>query len=76
MVTSLSGHDSTIKVGFSVFDQLSYSDASLPFSNILSAQGFRDLFVEADGLFGYGEQDLWSTECHWCPVPYNFLSGI
>lgn len=61
MVTSLSGHDKRIKVGFSVFDQISYSDASLPFSNILSSQGFRDLFVEEEGLFGYGEQDLWST---------------
>ena len=61
MVTMLSGHDSRIKVGFSVFDQISYSDRSLPFSNILSARGFRDLFAEAEGLFGYGEQDLWST---------------
>ena len=61
MVTSLSRHVDTSKVGFSVFDQISYSDRSLPFGNILSARRFRDLFAEEDGFFGYGEHDLWNT---------------
>jgi len=44
-----------------VFDQLSYSDNSLPFGNVLSAKRVREMFAERDALFGYGENDLWNT---------------
>ncbi len=47
--------------GFSVFDQLSYSDHSLPFGHVLSADRVRERFAERDALFGYGENDLWNT---------------
>jgi len=49
------------RVGFSVFDQLSYSDPSLPFGHVLSADRVRERFIESDALFGYGENDLWTT---------------
>ncbi len=61
MVTSLSEKDCNINVGFSVFDQLSYSDSSVPFGNILSADCIREIFADSDVLFGYGEDDLWNT---------------
>lgn len=61
MVTSVSRQVDTSKVGFSVFDQISYSDRLLPFGNILSARRLRDIFAEEDGFFGYGEHDLWNT---------------
>ncbi len=61
MVTSLSEIVCDIKVGFSVFDQLSYSDGTLPFGNVLSADRIRDIFADSDVLFGYGENDLWNT---------------
>lgn len=48
-------------VGFSVFDQLSYSDHSLPFGNVLSADRVRERFADRDALFGYGENDCWNT---------------
>jgi len=61
MVTSLSQYVNNVKVGFSVFDQLSYSDSSLPFGNVLSADRIRDIFADDDVLFGFGENDLWNT---------------
>ena len=61
MATSVSPYVSNINIGFSVFDQLSYSDNSLPFGNVLSADRIRDIFADSDVLFGYGENDLWNT---------------
>ena len=48
-------------IGFSVFDQLSYADRSLPFGNVLSADRIREIFAEQNVLFGYGDNDLWNT---------------
>ncbi len=61
MVTSVSPYVSNINNGFSVFDRISYSANSLPFGNVLSADRIRDIFADSDVLFGYGENDLWST---------------
>lgn len=61
MGTTISQYVHTSKVGFSVFDQISYSDNTLPFGNILSAKRLRELFAEEDGFFGYGEHDCWNT---------------
>ncbi|MBL7189860.1 MAG: hypothetical protein ISS70_26320 [Phycisphaerae bacterium] len=61
MVTSLSQSAKNVSIGFSVFDQLSYSDGSLPFGNVLSADHVREMFADIDVLFGYGENDLWNT---------------
>jgi len=61
MVTSLLQSFKNSNIGFSVFDQLSYSDNSLPFGNVLSADRVREMFAESDALFGYGENDLWNT---------------
>lgn len=47
--------------GFSVFDQLSYSDHSLPFGDVLSADRVRERFADSDALFGDGGNDLWDT---------------
>jgi len=44
-----------------VFDKLTFSDNALPFGDVLSANHIRNLFVESDNLFGYGEDDLWNT---------------
>jgi len=49
------------QVGFSVFDQLSYSDHSLPFGDVLSADRVRERFAQSDALFGDGDNDLWET---------------
>lgn len=61
MVTSLSRNVSNRNIGFAVFDQISYSDNSLPFGNVLSANRVREMFADSDVLFGYGENDLWSA---------------
>jgi putative transposase len=61
MITSLFQSCKNSNLGFSVFDQLSYSDSSLPFGNALSADHVREIFAESDDLFGYGENDLWNT---------------
>jgi len=61
MVVSLSEKVCHSNAGFSVFDQLSYSDSSLPFGNVLSAERIREVFAENDVLFGNGENDLWNT---------------
>lgn len=61
MGTSLLRSITRCNIGFSVFDQLSYFDSSLPFGNVLSADRIRELFAEQDVLFGYGDDDLWNT---------------
>jgi len=61
MVTSLSQPCPNSTIGFSVFDQLSYSDCSLPFGQVLSADRVREMFAENDVLFGYGDNDFWNT---------------
>ena len=61
MVSSLSQKVSQINIGFSVFDQLSYSDSSLPFGDVLSADRVREMFADHDVLFGSGENDCWNT---------------
>jgi len=61
MGTSLSQSIRNRSIGFSVFDQLSYADCSLPFGNVLSADHVREMFADSDVLFGYGENDLWNT---------------
>ncbi len=61
MVTSLSQSTKNKSIGFSVFDQLSYTDNAMPFGNVLSADRIREMFAGSDVLFGYGEDDLWNT---------------
>ena len=61
MVATISQYVSNVNVGFSVFDQLSYSDSSLPFGNVLSADRIRDIFADDEVLFGFGQNDLWNT---------------
>lgn len=61
MGTSVSRTVQNRYLGFSAFDQFSYSDGSLPFGNVLSAERVRERFAESDVLFGYGENDLWNT---------------
>lgn len=61
MCLSLSELSSVSNIGFSVFDQLSYSDSTLAFGDILSAETVRELFAGEESLFGCGEEDLWST---------------
>jgi len=61
MATSLSEKGGNSHIGFSVFDQLSYSDNTLPFGHVLSADRIRDRFAASDVLFGAGEDDLWDT---------------
>jgi len=60
-MTSLTASLKNKRIGFSVFDKLTFSDSALPFGDVLSANHIRDLFVESDSLFGYGEDDLWNT---------------
>jgi len=61
MVTSLSQSVNNSNIGFFVFDQLSYSDSSLPFGDVLSADRVREMFADSDALFGTGKNDLWNT---------------
>jgi len=61
MVTSLLQSLKNGNIGFSVFDQISYFDDSLPFGNVLSADRVRELFADSGVLFGDGENDLWNT---------------
>ena len=72
MVTSVSEKVRDVNVGFSVFDQLSYSDGSLPFGNVLSADRIREIFADSDVLFGYGENDLWNTGL----TLWSFIDGM
>ena len=61
MSLSLSELSSVSNIGFSVFDQLSYSDSALSFGDILSADIVRELFAGEDVLFGCGDNDIWNT---------------
>jgi len=61
MTISLSQSACSRNPGFSVFDQLSFSDQTLPFGSILSGERIRELFARQDALFGCGEDDLWNT---------------
>lgn len=61
MVTSLLQSLKNGNIGFSVFDQISYFDDSLPFGNVLSADRVREMFADSGVLFGDGENDLWNT---------------
>jgi len=61
MVWSLPHSVNRGQAGFSVFDQLSYSDHSLPFGDVLSADRVRERFADKDALFGDGDNDLWTT---------------
>ena len=61
MPASLSKKVSNIKAGFSVLDKISYSDSSLPFGNVLSADRVREIFADSNVLFGYGENGRWNT---------------
>jgi len=61
MVTSLLQSLKNGNIGFSVFDQISYFDDSLPFGNVLSADCVREMFADSGVLFGDGENDLWNT---------------
>jgi hypothetical protein len=61
MDTSVSRQGRGFNPGFSILDQLSFSDRSLPFGGVLSADRVRQRFVEKDALFGAGENDLWNT---------------
>jgi len=61
MITSLS--DSLIRdhCDFSTWDQLSFSDPSLPLGDILSGDQVRDWFADSHALFGDGDKDCWNT---------------
>jgi len=61
MGTSISGSVIRDNSEFSVWDQLSYSDPSLPLGDILSAGQIRGLFADSNALFGSGEKDCWNT---------------
>ena len=61
MVARVSRSVKNSDLGFSVFDQLSCSDSSLPLGHVLSADRIREVFADSDVLFGYGENDLWNT---------------
>lgn len=61
MVASLPRKGFDGNIGFSVFDQLFYSNSSLPFANVISADRAREIFADNDVLFGYGENDFWNT---------------
>ncbi|MCP4337472.1 MAG: IS4 family transposase [Desulfobulbaceae bacterium] len=61
MVTSVPKSINKCNLGFSVFDKLSYSDKTLPFGGVLSADRIREIFAEHNVLFGYGDDDVWNT---------------
>lgn len=61
MVKSLTKSTCNNHIGFSVFDQLSYTDNSLPLGHVLSAKRIRETFAKSNSLFGYGENDFWNT---------------
>jgi hypothetical protein len=46
---------------FSMWDSISFSDPSLPFGDVLSADQVRELFADNDALFGSGENNVWNT---------------
>jgi len=61
MKANLSSYANKINLGFSVFDHIFYSDSSLPFGDVLSADRIRAMFADSGGLFGYGENNFWNT---------------
>jgi hypothetical protein len=61
MIPSISEAVVDDKLDFSMWDSISYSDSSLPFGNILSADQVRELFADNKALFGSGENDVWNT---------------
>ena len=61
MNANLSSYADKVNLGFSVFDHIFYSDSSLAFGNILSADRIRAMFADSDALFGYGENNFWNT---------------
>ena len=61
MSANLSSYANKVNLGFSVFDHIFYSDHSLAFGDILSADRIRAMFAESNALFGYGENDCWNT---------------
>ncbi len=61
MNANLSPYVNNVNIGFSVFDQIFYSDSSLAFGNVLSADRIREMFADSDALFGYGENNFWNT---------------
>ncbi len=61
MNANLSSYANKVNLGFSVFDHIFYSDNSLAFGNVLSADRIRAMFADSDALFGYGENNFWNT---------------
>lgn len=61
MITSISEAVVAGNLDFSMWDSISYSDPSLPFGDILSADQVRELFAGSDALFGSGDKDVWNT---------------
>lgn len=61
MITSISEAVVGDNQDFSMWDSISYSDPSLPFGDIVSADQVRELFADSDALFGSGEEDVWNT---------------
>lgn len=61
MNANLSSYANKVNLGFSVFDHIFYSDNSLAFGNVLSADRVREMFAGSNALFGYGENDFWNT---------------
>jgi len=61
MSTSISKVVIDDNLDFSMWDSMSYSDPSLPFGDILSADQVRELFADNDALFGSGENNVWNT---------------
>jgi len=61
MNANLTSYANKVNIGFSVFDHIFYSDSSLAFGNILSADRIRAMFADSDALFGYGENNFWNT---------------
>ena len=61
MNANVTPYVNNVNIGFSVFDQIFYSDSSLAFGNVLSADRIREMFADSDALFGYGENDFWNT---------------
>jgi putative transposase len=61
MCTSISKAVVEDNQDFSMWDSISFSDPSLPFGDILSADQVREWFADSDALFGSGENNVWNT---------------
>jgi hypothetical protein len=61
MCTSISKAVVDDNLDFSMWDSISFSDPSLPFGDVLSADQVRELFADNDALFGSGENNVWNT---------------